>query len=806
MIIHLVGAQQSNHPWGFENRLISAIQTLGHTLISTDFRQEGANLPKLLQQKADLILVCKGENIDPHLIESCPCVTALWYAEQLGTAKQCDKTALGRRIELAFNIHSFDYVFSHDPANLLVYKRLGAEKVFALPCAAVDPEINRKIDVPKKYDVVFVGSKTPRRQALLEELSRKGIKIHSPNIWDAHELNRLFNESRIVLNFHLSDLLNTETRVAEVLGSGSFLLSENLSDTELVEDGKHFCSVVTGNVSETTEKIRYYLTHENEREKIAYQGHQYILENHTHAHRIQKILDTVDFSLNRRIWPSYILGVPANRRMMPTLRLDRYNSSVEELLTNVFKLGPDFHYSQEWYDNEYHTERLGLDVRIFDEIRVQYEKMPYYKKFCNMLETVDIPSTNLNWLEVGCHVGLTAYWAASKFPNAHLYMFDFSKTPINWLKKEFPFPERATIWQASVEDIKLPDSDLAESMDVVTCLDVTEHLPDGIYKHMITEIHRVMKPGAILILSQGTAPNEEHIHILPEEQIDHDFLSADFEKLSSPHPQWHYFKKRIEPTCSKMSEMYSTQVPITTESSPDYISSYNLGAKKLSEDENLDIAFRFADTLIPHSAWSISKNALKLLIEKAGHEITGILECGAGYSTLFFAKWMALNNKNIPIHSFEHNAVFWNKLSKDLQPFPNVNLVMPKLKQLSDYEYGELFVSKSPSDIYRDMGHPVPIELYHQTRLHNVFYDIEADKFKLYNVNLIIIDGPNGNGRSIAFPLLRDLVRLPIYCLVDDFTHYPFLEEMQKCFEFLKIFEFDYGHDAYSFMKITKSK
>ena len=40
MIIHLVGAQQTNYPWGFENRLVTAIGELGHTLISTDFRQE----------------------------------------------------------------------------------------------------------------------------------------------------------------------------------------------------------------------------------------------------------------------------------------------------------------------------------------------------------------------------------------------------------------------------------------------------------------------------------------------------------------------------------------------------------------------------------------------------------------------------------------------------------------------------------------------------------------------------------------------------------------------------------------------
>jgi len=329
MIIHLVGAQHSNYPWGFENRLISAIEELGHTLISTDFRQERARLPELLQQKADLILVCKGEGIEPHLIESCPCITALWYAEQIGTADRWDETALSRRKELAFNVHAFDYVFSHDPANLFVYKRLETERVSALPCAAVDSTLNRKLNLPKKYDIIFVGSKTERRYNLLASLEKKGVKIHSAEIWDSEEMNKIFNESRIILNLHLSDLLNTETRVAEVLGAGTFLLTETLSDPTLVENGTHCISFSSGNTEEAVGKVNYYLNHPNERERIAQCGYHHIHMNHTYEIRIKQIIDTIDFSLKKRIWPSYILGVPVGERNQATLRLDRFNESIK---------------------------------------------------------------------------------------------------------------------------------------------------------------------------------------------------------------------------------------------------------------------------------------------------------------------------------------------------------------------------------------------------------------------------------------------------------------------------------------------
>jgi hypothetical protein len=385
MIIHLVGAQRSNYPWGFENRLIPAIHELGHTLISTDFRQDCARLPELLQQKADLILVCKGEGIDPHLIESSPCVTVLWYAEQIGDSETWDETAVTRREELVFNLAAFDYVFSHDPSNLTVYQKLGAEKVSSLPCAAIDPALNRKLNIPKKYDVVFMGSKTARRRKLLESVQQKGITVYSPDIWNAEETNSLINESRIVLNLHLSDLLNTETRVAEVLGAGSLLLSETLSDPDLVRDGEHFVSFPQGDIDELAMRVLYYLDHETERETIATRGHDYFCHHHTFARRIQKIIDTVDFSINRRIWPAYIFGVPTNRQGKPTRRLDRFNAQVRELLSkqchipeNVndpskLRLSESIHISEQ-NESSGQADHIRKPEICFEEVTINLDK------------------------------------------------------------------------------------------------------------------------------------------------------------------------------------------------------------------------------------------------------------------------------------------------------------------------------------------------------------------------------------------------------------------------------------------------
>lgn len=298
LTIHLVGAQKTNYPWGFENHLISTLEGMNYKVISTDFRQERHNLHTLLQQKADLVLVCKGEFIPAELIKSLPYPTALWYCEQIGNDNSIDYAAILRRNELAYNVTAFDYVFSHDNTNMQIYRDLGCKNVFWLPCVAVNTHIHKKLDIPRKYDVTFIGSQTPRRKAILAALE-KHVKVFNPNVWDSNQLNEIFNASKIVLNIHLSDLLNTETRVGEVLGAGSFLLTEELSCRELFADGKHLVQWHPGDVEGLVEKIHYYLTNEAEREKIAEEGHRFAVEHHSLEKRMQQLLATIDF--NKRV-------------------------------------------------------------------------------------------------------------------------------------------------------------------------------------------------------------------------------------------------------------------------------------------------------------------------------------------------------------------------------------------------------------------------------------------------------------------------------------------------------------------------
>ena len=81
-------------------------------------------------------------------------------------------------------------------------------------------------------------------------------------------------------------------RIFEALSTGSFLLTNWIPTLgDLFEDGKHLVTYKT--LDEMVEKAKYYLEHEEEREKIAKAGYEEFIAKHTYRHRIEKILDII---------------------------------------------------------------------------------------------------------------------------------------------------------------------------------------------------------------------------------------------------------------------------------------------------------------------------------------------------------------------------------------------------------------------------------------------------------------------------------------------------------------------------------
>lgn len=203
-----------------------------------------------------------------------------------------------------------------------------------------------------------------------------------------------------------------------------------------------------------------------------------------------------------------------------------------------------FAYGQDWYDEVYHP--LLTEGRDFETYLSEWSRHEYRARLEAVFPLIRFPEGPMAWLEVCCMQGKSAYWFLKNYPNARMYMFDFSRSAVEWVQEHFPREWDWEVWQGDIQEIGCGGRAFDDFFDVVTCLDVTEHLPAAVYKNAIHEMYRVLKPTGQLILMQGNTPLPEHINVLPEEQLVADFRSAGF-KLVENLPHRHYLLTKEPP-------------------------------------------------------------------------------------------------------------------------------------------------------------------------------------------------------------------------------------------------------------------
>ena len=200
----------------------------------------------------------------------------------------------------------------------------------------------------------------------------------------------------------------------------------------------------------------------------------------------------------------------------------------------------NFEYSKKWYDEVYHSWLPNVSYKE----RMQYcEEAGYKKRLVEVFNSIEVKQEKQNWLEVACHHGKTAFWLAENFRSVKFWMFDFSDVAVNWCKRNNPISDRAVIWCCDCTRIQYEGDNFDDYFDLVTCIDVTEHVPPDVYLKMITELYRVTKPGGLLVLMQGTGKMASHIHVLPEEKLVEDFCAVGFILIKELPHRHHLFQK-----------------------------------------------------------------------------------------------------------------------------------------------------------------------------------------------------------------------------------------------------------------------
>jgi hypothetical protein len=210
-------------------------------------------------------------------------------------------THLGREYRLN-KAKQFDYAFFN--------QKDAAEEAGGvwLPHAA-EPMAYPKIDIIKKYDVCFIGhiqdvvnyngfTRTDALDRLFKEIPNFYYGSRHPAFPDRNlfeDAGKKFSQSKIVFNISIKDDYNM--RCNEVMMTGSFLLTNWIPIFDDLEreygmiDGVHFVTYKT--LDEMVEKAKYYLEHDEERQKIADAGYDLAIKKMTYKNRIETIFEVI---------------------------------------------------------------------------------------------------------------------------------------------------------------------------------------------------------------------------------------------------------------------------------------------------------------------------------------------------------------------------------------------------------------------------------------------------------------------------------------------------------------------------------
>lgn len=252
----------------------------------------------------------------------------------------------------------FHYSITTWEGALKKYKEINYDNVIYSQWAA-NPKYYKPYDVPKDYEVTFIGAKYGPRPFIVKQLKKSGIKIECFGkgwakheklakvktalyffrkefydvfksrfwefgldfrrwlryyngfiqsgggiIWDkvlsAEEMIKMYSRSLINLNFGSSSFDNKikqiKARNFEIPMAGGFLITDYIP--ELKKYYKFNEEIVVFNsVKELIEKIKYYLDNRDELERIRQRGYKRSLRDHTYKKRFLDIFKKINIKI-----------------------------------------------------------------------------------------------------------------------------------------------------------------------------------------------------------------------------------------------------------------------------------------------------------------------------------------------------------------------------------------------------------------------------------------------------------------------------------------------------------------------------
>ncbi len=119
------------------------------------------------------------------------------------------------------------------------------------------------------------------------------VKVMPP-VEPGKPLLKVYTCSKINLNISLKGIEGgTPQRVMDIMGAGGFMMTNYCAETaELFEEDKEIVMFKTP--EELVEKSGYYLSHDEEREKIAKAGYEKVLNCYTYEKKLKRLMEWVE--------------------------------------------------------------------------------------------------------------------------------------------------------------------------------------------------------------------------------------------------------------------------------------------------------------------------------------------------------------------------------------------------------------------------------------------------------------------------------------------------------------------------------
>lgn len=279
-----------------------------HPLAHKNYRS-AALAEKISSFDPDVVLIVRGIAFNNEVLVRAKKLFGWWVEKEERTAEALRELSL------------FDWYFFLAESSVEQARASGFTNV-SYQSHVVNPHCFYEIPgTPKRFDICFVGNWSSHRQKYIDaalkvtsNVAIYGRKWRRNNIGNAEvfrnvkgrwiegdALNKLYNESRIVLNVTNwgagvgKGRSGMNMRVFEVPASGAFLLTDESREmSDYLIPGVHVGVFDESDLLGFEERLKHYLDNAEERKKIARAGYSHVRQKYTYDDAVDKFITVYD--------------------------------------------------------------------------------------------------------------------------------------------------------------------------------------------------------------------------------------------------------------------------------------------------------------------------------------------------------------------------------------------------------------------------------------------------------------------------------------------------------------------------------